>query len=277
MPGIIALLAICFASAAASSLSRPLSARLLKLRGGEDDDPILGRLKKQGNIGPLSREEIAEKLNTIPLFCIMQPDGSVISLPDPAGNKGDECCTFFSDAAEASSTLKKVIAANPGLSGLKLACHGLGDYIKMSDSWPRKAADASVATVGAPRLKLQGPREVTTAVGPQMVDALKVQGLDPGTWQLAVFIAEELSQSTPEGEQILLPIFLNPNDVRAAFDKLGVPAKALEGVKVMELRMLLQSMSEPTPDAVNPWRAVRFIASPDAVALAQDIEASAAK
>lgn len=107
------------------------------------------------------------------------------------------------------------------------------------------------------------------------VTALRGQGLDPGAWQLAVFIAEELSQSTPEGEQTLLPVFLSPNDVRAAFNKNGLQEKALERVNVLELRQLLRSMLEPTPDAVNPWRAVQFVASREAIALAQDIAANA--
>ena len=262
------LFAIAIECASGGSLSRPPVARLLRYRGGEDDE-ILGKLKKQG-IGPLSKEEIVEKLNGVPTFAVMQSDGSVISLPDPTGSPGEECCTWFMDAAEARSTLRKVVAANPDLTGLHLACHGLGDFLNLCNGWPRKA-DSALPSGDAPRLKLQGSREVTAAVGPQLVTALKGQGLDAGTWQLAVFIAEELSQAGPEGEQILLPVFLNPNDVRAAFDKVGLPPKALERVNVMELRQLLRSMLEPAPDAVNPWRAVRFVPSPEAMALAQDL------
>ena len=253
--------------ATAGSLSRPL-----RLRGGEDD-LILGKLQKQG-IGVLSKEEIVQKLNAVPTFCIMQPDGSVISLPDAVGGERDECCTWFMDAAEARSTLRKVIAANPDLSGLHLACHGLGDFVRLCDGWPRNA-NAVAASGAAPQRKLQGSREVVSAVGPQLITALRGQGLDPGAWQLAVFIAEELSQSTPEGEQTLLPVFLSPNDVRAAFNKNGLQEKALERVNVLELRQLLRSMLEPTPDAVNPWRAVQFVASREAIALAQDIAANA--
>jgi len=69
----------------------------------------------------------------------------------------------------------------------------------------------------------------------------------------------------------LLPIFLNPNDVRAAYDSVGLPAEALSRVKVLELRQLLDMMSQETPDAVNPWRAVRFVASAAATKLAQEL------
>ena len=112
---------------------------------------------------------------------------------------------------------------------------------------------------------------MASAIGTQLVTALKGDSLDPGLWQLGVFIAEELAQASAEGEQILLPVFLDARDVQAAFDKVGLPPKALEGVKVLELRQLLKAMGEPAPDAVNPWRAVRFMPSHSAVQLRQEV------
>ena len=261
---------LLFAFAAIDAVNAAsLSHRMLRLRGGEED-LVEQQLKRQGNVGPLCRDEIVEKLNAVPTFCIMQEDGSVISLPDPEGEEGDECCTWFVDAAEAKSTLRKVVAANPDLSGLKLVSHGLGDFVTMANGWPRKA-DSPAESGDGPRLKLKPSRDVTSMIGEQLVSALKGAGLDPGLWQLAVFLAEELAQATPEGEQTMLPIFLHPNDVRQAYDKVGIPPEALNRVKVLELRQLLKMMSEETPDAVNPWRAVRFLTSPAAIQLAQEL------
>ena len=56
-----------------------------------------------------------------------------------------------------------------------------------------------------------------------------------------------------------------------AYQQAGVPEKALERVQVLELRQLLKMMSEEAPDAVNPWRATRFVASPSAAKLAQEL------
>ena len=249
------------------------SKRLLRFRGGSDVDDFMSKLKTQGNVGPLRKEEIIEKLNAVPTFCIMQEDGSVISLPDQAGQEGDECCTWFLDASEAQTTLRRVIAANPDLSGLKLASHGLGDFIEMCDGWPRASSDVApvAASDDAPVLKLKGLREVAGAIGDQLVNALKSQGLAVGNWQVAVFIAEELAQATPEGAQIAMPVFLNPNDVRDAYAQAGIPEKALANVKVLELRQLLKYMGEATPDAVNPWRATRFYSSASAMKLAHEV------
>ena len=258
-------------AAACATLTTP---PLWRLRGGgDDDDKFEQQLKQQGNVGILKKEELVEKLNQVPVFCIMQADGSVISLPDMDGADGDECCTWFVDSDEAQLTLKKVVAANPDEAGMRLVRHGLGDFIQMSDSWPRRAADATAASGDAPRLKLKGLREVSAAIGPQMIDALKGDGLDVGTWQLGVFMAEELAQADPEGTQILLPIFLSPSDVQAAYEKAGIPATALQRVKVLEIRQLLKMMLEPTPDAVNPWRATQFITVRRSMELAQSLEA----
>lgn len=246
-----------------------LTSIVLQLRGGEDD-LVEQQLKRQGNVGPLCREEIVEKLNAVPTFCIMQDDGSVISLPDVDGSEGDECCTWFLTAEEARSSLVKVKAANPNLS-VRLVSQNLGDFIMMSDGWPQKV-DAPSSDDG-PRLKLKGLSEVTTMVGPQLVKALDGAGLNPGLWQVAVFVAEELAQATTEGEQTMLPIFLSPNDVRAAYDKLSISPEALSRVKVLELRQLIQMMTAETPDAINPWRAAQFLTSPSAIQLAHQLEA----
>ena len=114
---------------------------LLRLRGGADIPDGTGT----GTGLRLSREEITAKLNRVPTFCIMQGDGSVISLPDPAGAEGDECCTWFTDAAEAQYTFKRVCAANPELvdEGLRLQTHGLGDVFAMCDGWPREEGEAT--------------------------------------------------------------------------------------------------------------------------------------
>ena len=262
--------ALCLLLVAASQPVLTTGARtalLMRFRGGGDDDAIEEQLKRQGNVGKLCRDEIVEKLNSVPLFCIMQDDGSVISLPD-SESAGEECCTWFVDAFEAQATLKKVVTANPDLSGLKLARHGLGDFVLMSNGWPQKHAMPG----GGPRLKLKAAREVVSTIGSQLVSALQQAGLDPGLWQMAVFLAEELAQATPDGDQTVLPVFIHPADVQAAYSKAGIPADALSRVKVLELRQLLQMMLDETPDAVNPWRAVRFLPSPAAIELAQKLE-----
>ena len=150
---------------------------LLRLRGGADIPDGTGT----GTGLRLSREEITAKLNRVPTFCIMQGDGSVISLPDPAGSEGDECCTWFTDAAEAQYTFKRVCAANPELvdEGLRLQTHGLGQAFAMCGGWPREEGEATTEVT----LRIKGPSALLKPVESQLVDALRQQGLDPGSWR----------------------------------------------------------------------------------------------
>ena len=150
---------------------------LLRLRGGADTPDGTGT----GTGLRLSREEITAKLNQVPTFCIMQGDGSVISLPDPAGSEGDECCTWFTDAAEAQYTFKRVCAANPELvdEGLRLHTHGLGDALAMCGGWPREKGEAAAELA----LRIKGPSALLKPIEPQLVDALRQQGIDPGSWR----------------------------------------------------------------------------------------------
>ena len=150
---------------------------LLRLRGGADIPDGTGTSTGLR----LSREEITAKLNRVPTFCIMQGDGSVISLPDPAGAEGDECCTWFTDAAEAQYTFKRVCAANPELvdEGLRLQTHGLGDVFAMCGGWPREEGEATTEVT----LRIKGPSALLKPVESQLVDALRQQGLEPGSWR----------------------------------------------------------------------------------------------
>ena len=149
------------------------------------------------------------------------------------------------------------------------SCDRLGDFLTVSNGWPVKTN--APLPVADHRLKLQGPKEVKRLIGPQLISALQSAGLHAGIWQLGVFVAEDLAAASPEGAQILLPIFLNPDDARAAYEQAGLPSKALENIKVMELRQLLQLMAQGTPDAVNPWRAVQMITSTGNAKLAEEL------
>jgi hypothetical protein len=249
---------------------------LLRLRGGADIPDGTGT----GTGLRLSREEITAKLNRVPTFCIMQGDGSVISLPDPAGSEGDECCTWFTDAAEAQYTFKRVCAANPELvdEGLRLQTHGLGQAFAMCGGWPREEGEATTEVT----LRIKGPSALLKPVESQLVDALRQQGLDPGSWRLPVFIGEELAQATPtsatmtggpaEAAMTRLPIFFNPYQLREAYERANVPKHAYaKGPSVMDIRALAAHMAEEPVEFPNPWRAVEFICPQEAAELAREI------
>ena len=234
------------------------AAKCHRLRGGQDDldDPEALGLRAQDRTGRMTREEVLEKLNKVPAFCIMLGDGSVISLPDRNGADGDECCTWFLDAAEAAKTFNLVKAANPDDKGLRLVAHGLGDALVQCGGMP---GDPGSSYEG--KLILAADKNLVAPIQSALINALKQDGIDPGAWQVPMFIGEELAQAGGEGEQRALPIFLSPYDLRDAYTQAGVlegSSAAQTGPKVLELRMLVKYMLDEPKEYPNAWRAVEF-------------------
>ena len=276
MPNVAAVfIAFSFGCVTGSILAAP---HLLRFRGGDDesDDAILGSLKAQDKTGKLSRDEITEKLNRVPVFCIMKPDGSVISLPDRNGGEGDECCTWFLSAAEVQSVFTKVKAANPDeADGLVINLFGLGSAFEMCGGWP----DARPSEYEG-KLLLQGDEAIVKVVDPQLVQAIKHQGLDPGSWRLPVFVGDGLAQtegSEEEGtlRQSALPVFFSPYDLKDAYERVGVPLPKV-GPKTMDIRQLVAYMAAEPEEYPNPWRAVEFITSAPSAELAKKLIAQKA-
>mmetsp|Transcript_22615 Transcript_22615/g.57581 ORF Transcript_22615/g.57581 Transcript_22615/m.57581 type:complete len:146 (-) Transcript_22615:271-708(-) len=137
----------------------------------------------------------------------------------------------------------------------------------MINGWPDDDPNARDGYDGT--LKLQGQQALVMKCDEPLTAVLKKQGIEPGCWRLPVFIASELAQAGPNGEQTALPVFLSPLDVQTAYEKVGVPEEALEKLNMMEIRSLLKFMAEdPTEDAVNPWRAIQFFPTVEARDLA---------
>ena len=250
--------------------SRPAS--WLRLRGGEDDATALG-LKKHQVTGRMSNQEVLEKLNKVPVFCIMESSGSIISLPD--GNDGDEACTWYLDPHEAVDVLKKCRAANPG-DALRLVAHRLGDALQMCGGWP---GDGLPAAQYDGKLNLKPHKAFAEPIQTQLVSSVRQENLEPGAWVVPTFVAEELAQAGPEGEQRALPIYLSPLDLRDAYAKAGVlnGQVAQTGPRVLELRVLVKHMLDEPKEYPNAWRAVEFVPTPQAIELVQMLDEQQAK
>ena len=241
----------------------------LRLRGGDDADAL--GLKTKANLGKMSREEIIEKLNAVPTFCIMAQDGSVVSLPDPDGAEGEECCTWFVDAGEARAVYKGVCEANPD-EKFRLMSHGLGAAFSMCGGWPGAKADYDG------RLRLKASKAFLEPIEKPLIAQMQQEGVEIGEWRLPIFIGEELAQSDENGAQVALPCFLSPYDLKDAYEKVGQMSKevAARGPKVLEIRMIAKHMMDEPKEFPNPWRAVKFVPSPDAIRLATELAQAAA-
>lgn len=271
----LATIILCFGcvSVGASAL-HPMMRRL---RGGTDaDDPESLGLKSAQVTGRMSKDEVVEKLNRVPAFCIMRGDGSLISLPYDGDESSDaECCTWFMDPHEAADTFRKVKAANTG-ERLSLVAHALGDALQMCGGWPDDE-DGEASYDGI--LRLAPSKAFVEPIETQLEDSLRQAGIAAGTWVVPTFVGEELAQAGPEGEQRALPIFMSPYDLRDAYEKAGAlnGKVAQSGPRVLELRMLVQYMLDEPKEYPNAWRAVEFVPTAAAVELARLLAEQSAK
>lgn len=261
----VALVVVLAHGCDASSLRPPSMSSWMRVRGGaaaesEDGNGSVVELERKA----LTKEEIMEKLNSIPTFCIVNKDGGVIGMTDAEGGK--KSCCWFTDAAEAKAILAAVQKSNPD-AGLRLECHGLGGAFTQCNGWEtedgKPSAEAKSPDGDVIELRLQGNHALTKAAGPKLVKMLDDMGIDKGCWQLPLFICDKLQ--SPK----IVPVFLNPRDLAKMWERSGRKKEDLpEDISVMDIRMLVKQMQTDE----NPWSIFHFVGSVDAVKLAAEIQ-----
>ncbi|KAL3929166.1 MAG: hypothetical protein SGPRY_002076, partial [Prymnesium sp.] len=173
----------------------------LRLRGGQtsSDAPA-------GNA--LTRDQITEKLNAVPVFCIVNENGGLVGTRD---KEGKEAICWFTDAAESKALLAVMREHNPGLP-LRLGVYGLGTVFRLCKGWPDEEGPA-MQNESTERftgeLRLQGNMPLCKETNPRLKEMLAETGIDAGTWQLPIFICEQLQSAS------VLPVFLTPSDLSA--------------------------------------------------------------
>lgn len=269
------MLALASFASSASTLWAPAATRapqpaegpiVLRLRGGEDAAaPAAPPIEPRA----LTRDEITEKLNGVPCFCILNGDNGVVSMADPDGSEA-AVCSWFTDPKEAKMVLEACKASNPSVQGLHLGVHGLGNAFTMCKGWPQgegddqpKLGEIRHTGKGSPArevsLRLQGNHGLLKEVRPQLEQALQAEGIDKGDWLLPVFLCEELQNSK------ICPVFFHPADVAETWEKAGREKEKMpEGLKMLDLRSFVAMLRKPD----NPWQLVQFIGSPEAIDLA---------
>lgn len=233
---------------------------LRRLRGGEDDAP-------PGVPGPdpvaLTRKEITAKLDTVPAFMLVGEEGGFVSLQLKDG--GGRAIVFFTEPEEAVAVLNMTNAQHTDAK-IKLACVGLGTAFKLCGGWADDAEEVEEA-FGADfdgTIMIQGASRLVSDLEPKLKAMMEEQGLAPGSWQLPIFICEQLQGPS------MLPVFLNPRHIVDVWKRSGRPEAELPSqFVVMDLRMLVRDMGEPK----LPWDRVQFAASPEAVKLANELQA----
>ena len=287
------LIAACVLSVAAASSLRAPPAAWARLRGGldaldEDEDdsdavdvdsdggaPASSSSGSKLPIPPskaLTKEEIVDKLNAIPVFCILNKENGVVGMR-AVDDDAPSCC-WFTDALEARALLEATMKSNPE-AGLHMGCHGLGAVFTRCGGWPTgeepagyemPKAQPTSETGETVLLKLKGQHGLTKEVQPRLQELLKGSGIDPGCWQLPVFFCDELQSRS------IVPVFLSPQDLATTWVKAGRTEDSIpENLTLMDIRMLVAQMQTDS----SPWSLIQFVGSMESVKLAQEVQGSA--
>jgi len=203
---------------------------------------------------PLSRQDVAEKLNGIPCFCVVDASKQFVPLriQDTAGLTED-CCFFWSEPVEAKHALAQAVSQRSETeSTLGLATIPLGKAFALCEGW----AEASTSTGKPCKFQLRAHARLVEEVRPQLTRQLEHAGLDPAGGVFPLFLCEELTTDT------VMPIFLSRVDVVSTWEaaiaqagrdvsKATPPSK----ITVLDLRMLARRMQSGGMD----WSLVTFV------------------
>jgi len=236
---------------------------VLNLRGGADD-PAPPAAPSAAPTA-LTPEEITEKLNGIPVFALLNKEGGIVSMRDPDGGEAP-VCRWFVDATEAKMVLEAALAANPGVEGLHIGVHGLGNAFKLCGGWADEVLPELKATLSTGEeaaqgvsFRLQGNHALVKEVKDQLTESLTADGVEPGLWTLPIFFSTELQSRS------IFPVFFHPKDLADAWLKAGRTKETVpEKMNMMDLRSFVGMLRK----ADNPWQLVQFVASRAAIKLA---------
>ena len=149
------------------------------------------------------------------------------------------------------------------LSGLHLGVVPLGVAFTTCNGWNDSgvaAESSSGSYIG--QLVLQGSPAELRGMGEHLRKQLLAEGMEPGCWQLPVFVCDEMQTEN------LLPLFLSRADLTETWLESGRARESLpEEVAVMDLRVLVSKMrSQPGV----PWNTATFLCSAQAAQLAEE-------
>ena len=236
--------------------------RLLRLRGGEDG----GGGEDAGDTasGGLTFQEVTDKLNRVPCFCVLRADGSLAPI---SADDGTAVHTWYLDPAEAREALELMAAAAADeLDGeeLSLGVTAMGTVFEMAGGWSGTPgeADAAGAAPDPSALRLLGPRASREPLEAQ----LRAAGLEPGSVVVSIVTHDDAQRD----DGTLMPLFFSPADFEAGWVRLkGDDLEMPDGdaLMVMELRSLCAQMLGPQGGQL---KVAQFVASPDAYAASSE-------
>ena len=104
--------------------------------------------RKPARRAALTRQQIIQKLNAIPTFCLLNGEKNIIGIDDGSG-EGREACFWFLDADDARQVFAVVRAQNPGVE-VGLGVTPLGLAFALACGWEEATFDGDLRRPSRP-------------------------------------------------------------------------------------------------------------------------------
>lgn len=204
--------------------------------------------------GRLAIDEIVNKLNRVPVFCIADDKGNLFCATDTSEGK-EPFVLWHTDAEMARKMLSQAQKALPNAS---LQCLPLGVITAVIKGW------AETEMSGGAKFRV-------AATDIALATFAKINGLTPADldqkWVLPVFFSQELVRT--DG----MPIFLAPQHLELAWQDM-VKATVAQGQEPPELKIatanLLELVEAMRTDDDSEWSAFLFVGARSSIALAME-------
>jgi len=205
----------------------------------------------------LTRDQIVEKLNAVPTFCLLNGQYNIVGLQDPEEPKVD-VCFWMTDGADAKDMLEAAKAANPPdvADSLHLGVTPLGLAFALSEKWAETKFNGDMRLRGAREDAARGDN-----VGEMLRGQVEAQGLEQASWALPIFCCDELQGPAA------MPMFLSRKALAETWVVSGRKLAELpQQQAVMDLRVLVAQMQT---DAFA-WETLHFITERKSVGLVKE-------
>jgi hypothetical protein len=219
--------------------------------------PVGGGGRPSQTTDKMSPEDIVEKLNAVPTFCLASGDNSLLTLKDLTDESGKRTiCAWFTDANQATEMLAQVKAHSPDLAdGLHLEITPLGVAYSFACGWAELPTNSDKQVHGSMESNAEGMSNLTELMRKQAV----AHGLEAQTWHVPLFSCAELV--TPDRT----PLFLSQKALAESWLVTGRKLGELDSVKIamLDLGVIVHQMRTGELDGTN----FHFMAERRAVSL----------
>lgn len=227
--------------------------------GGVNVAPVLAQesyvLAQAAPAGPMSRQEVAERLNLVPVFAIVSQDGTPVVANVDREGRTIQVASFWLDQAQAQEVLQQVKTSNPEVAGqARVVPLSLGYAYEKSEEERAKNGDLLFEVV---------PRSSDVEAAKQVLQQTG-QDVPPEAIGVPLFYGrsgEGLLTIEQDGYEVV-PFFFDRNDLRGALDRAAAQNPDVvqqTQIEVTSLAIVVERML--APDAQADVQKIAFIPS----------------